>query len=67
MQGVGAWDLFVAMVTGDVAIAVELELEKFGKGVEERCLGHCSVGGALQNNIILLLPVAQVQYINTKF
>ena len=36
MQRVGALDLVVAMVTGDVAIAVELELEKFGKGVEER-------------------------------
>ena len=33
VQGVGALDLLVALVTGDVAVTVELELEKFGEGV----------------------------------
>lgn len=33
VQGVGALDLLIALVTDDVAVTVELELEKFGKGV----------------------------------
>ena len=33
VQEVGALDLLVALVTGDVAVTVELELKKFGEGV----------------------------------
>ena len=49
VQGVGALDLLIALVTDDVAVTVELELEKFGEGVQKRCLGHQCVWGALQN------------------
>ena len=46
----GTGDIPIAMVTGNVAITVELELEEFGEGVEKRFLRHqCVGGGTLQN------------------
>ena len=42
----------VGMETSDKLIAVELELEKFGKGVEERTVGHFLVGGTLGGEVI---------------